>query len=244
MNDKKLAAGDFSAWATKMRRVLDDECSAEVPCGGCTACCTSSQFIHIEPDEIDTIAHVPAQLLFRAPRTPPGYLVLGYDARGHCPMLIDYKCSIYRHRPRTCRTYDCRVFPAAGVDVQDEHPAIALQARRWQFRFPERTDQIRHEAIIKAARFLANDESLLADNGPASSTRRAVLALEIHELFFQLDETGRPSLVDPEPETIRNRLEHVRQGARAGTENGLVNDAVLRDPVWQAPEPGTEEAGT
>ena len=71
MNDKKLAAGDFSAWATKMRRVLDDECSAEVPCGGCTACCTSSQFIHIEPDEIDTIAHVPAQLLFRAPERLP-----------------------------------------------------------------------------------------------------------------------------------------------------------------------------
>ena len=35
----------------------------------CTACCTSSQFVHIEPDETDTLAHIPAALRFPAPGT-------------------------------------------------------------------------------------------------------------------------------------------------------------------------------
>ena len=60
-----------------------------MPCGTCTACCTSSQFVHIGPDEVDTLAHIPAELLFPAPRMPKGHVLLGYDERGHCPMLID-----------------------------------------------------------------------------------------------------------------------------------------------------------
>ena len=32
-------------------------------------------------------------------------------------MLVDGRCSIYEHRPRTCRTYDCRIFTATGLDV-------------------------------------------------------------------------------------------------------------------------------
>jgi Fe-S-cluster containining protein len=35
-------------------------------------------------------------------------------------MLIDNRCSIYPHRPRTCGTYDCRVFPAAGLDNDEK----------------------------------------------------------------------------------------------------------------------------
>ena len=31
-------------------------------------------------------------------------------------------CSIYDHRPRTCRTFDCRVFAAAGVAVDADKP--------------------------------------------------------------------------------------------------------------------------
>ena len=48
---------------------------------------------------------------------------MGFDERGRCPMLTDAGCSIYAHRPRTCRTFDCRVFTAAGLSP--ESPAIA-----------------------------------------------------------------------------------------------------------------------
>ncbi|MFI5042361.1 MAG: YkgJ family cysteine cluster protein, partial [Acidimicrobiales bacterium] len=104
--DPDLAAGDFSSWVAEIRVALRGERGSEVPCGGCTACCTSSQFVHIAPDETDTLSHIPAELLFRAPLLPPGHVVLGYDERGRCPMLVDARCSIYEHRPRTCRTYD------------------------------------------------------------------------------------------------------------------------------------------
>ncbi len=39
-------------------------------------------------------------------------------------------------RPQTCRTYDCRIFPAAGLGMDDDEGLIARQARRWQFSFP------------------------------------------------------------------------------------------------------------
>ena len=62
-----LSAGDFSDWMVEMQGALRGERGSDVPCGGCTACCTSSQFIDIAPDERDTLTHIPAELLFAAP---------------------------------------------------------------------------------------------------------------------------------------------------------------------------------
>ena len=94
-----MAAGDFSQWLTQMAAALRGERGSEVPCGDCTACCTASQFVHIAPNETDTLSHIPKELLFAAPRLPRGHKLLGYDDRGYCPMLIDGACSIYAHRP-------------------------------------------------------------------------------------------------------------------------------------------------
>src|SRR5438445_2891533 len=151
--DRDLPAGDFSSWVVDMQGAIRGEGGSEVPCDGCTACCTSSQFIHIEPDEADTLARIPAELLFPAPGRPGGSVLLGYDENGHCPMLIDGKCSIYEHRPRTCRTYDCRIFAAVGLDVDAEDPRkapIALRAQRWRFSFPTDDDRQRHNAVRAA----------------------------------------------------------------------------------------------
>src|SRR3954471_9741429 len=131
--EEPLPAGDFSSWLADLRSALRGERDADVPCGDCTACCTSSQFVHIGPEETDTLAHIPAELLFPAPRMPRGHVLMGYDERGHCPMLIDGRCSIYDHRPRTCRTYDCRVFPAAGVEVDAGQDAIGRRVGQWRF---------------------------------------------------------------------------------------------------------------
>jgi uncharacterized protein len=176
-DESDLPAGDFSAWLRGMEAALRDGAPAVVPCGGCTACCTSSQFVHIEPDEADTLAHVPPELLFPAPGRPPGHVLLGYDENGHCPMLVDDRCSIYEHRPRACRTYDCRIFAAAGLDVDaedDRKAPIARRARRWRFAFPTDDDRRRHGAVRAAARSL-----------PATSvTQLAVRAIEHHEEFM------------------------------------------------------------
>lgn len=200
-----LAAGDFSSWMSEMQRAIDGEGDARVPCAGCTACCTSSQFVHIGPDETDTLAHIPAELLFPAPRLPDGHVLLGYDQRGHCPMLIDNRCSIYEHRPRTCRTYDCRIFPATGVRLDDdEKELIARQARRWQFSFPTATDRDRHNAVRVAATFLDEHPAVVAEQtGPTNATQRAVLAIEVHGAFLRRDPvTNLTTVIDPDPDVI------------------------------------------
>lgn len=175
-----LDAGDLSSWVAGMRAALRGERSADVPCGSCTACCTSSQFVHIGPDERDTLAHIPAELLFPAPRAPRGHVLMGYDERGHCPMLVDGGCSIYEHRPRTCRTYDCRIFTATGIVVDEGSRArIADRARRWRFRHPTEADRVLQEALEAAAAFVR----ARAGTG-VTSTELAVRAVEVHERFI------------------------------------------------------------
>ncbi|MDQ2727267.1 MAG: YkgJ family cysteine cluster protein [Actinomycetota bacterium] len=204
-----LAAGGFSSWTAGMLGAIRGQHASDVPCEGCTACCTSSQFVHIGPDETDTLAHIPAEVLFPAPRRPAGHVILGYDERGHCPMLVDGRCSIYEHRPRTCRTYDCRVFPAAGLaPAGDDKILIARQARRWQFSYGTPADRDRHEAVQAAATFLARHTELLPPGAStADATQLAVLAIEIHDLFASSTGDASGSVVgEPDPEVVRARL--------------------------------------
>jgi Fe-S-cluster containining protein len=182
-----------------MGAALQGKQDSRVPCGDCAACCTSSQFVHIGPDETDTIAQIPAKLLFPAPGLPRGHVLLGYDDRGHCPMLVDGRCSIYEHRPRTCRTYDCRVFPAADVSADDDKIFIVRQSRRWSFGFPTAKGRLEHEAVRAAARFLVERrDELPARIRPANATQLAVLALEVHRAFLtRAEPSGRAMLLEP-----------------------------------------------
>ena len=195
-----------------MRGVLRDGATADVPCGTCTACCTSSQFVHIEPDEADALAAIPSALLFPAPGLPEGHVLLGYDEKGHCPMLQEGACSIYEHRPRTCRAYDCRIFPATGVQLTGgELPLIAEQAGRWRFTHPEPADAVEHDALQRSAAFLRSEARA---PGP-TSTQLAVLAVEAHEAFVTYDEFGQPSPVVPDAAQVRAELD--QRGRRSAT---------------------------
>jgi Fe-S-cluster containining protein len=208
---RELPAGDFSSWMIEIQGAIRAEHGSDVPCGTCTACCKSSQFILIEPDEIATLANIPKELLFLAPRMPRGHVLLGYDEHGHCPMLIDNQCSIYEHRPKTCRTYDCRIFPSTGVEINEEDKSlIAHQVRRWKFNLPTASDKIQQEAVQASATYLDEHKGLLPHEvAPMTPTELAILAIEIHDVFLQRDEnTGHTAVVVPDP--------------------GLVRDAVLR----------------
>jgi Fe-S-cluster containining protein len=207
-----LPAGDFSDWLFAMRAALWGERTSDVPCDGCTACCRSSQFIHIAPDETETLAHIPSALLFPAPRLPAGHVLLGYDEEGCCPMLIGDQCSIYRYRPRTCRTYDCRVFPAAAVELEDnEKTLVAERARRWRFDFPHEKDGRDHRAVQAAAVFLRRHTDLLPNGaGATDPTQLAVLAVETAELFLA---SGRSSDQEPDPPVEVVRVALASRGA-------------------------------
>jgi Fe-S-cluster containining protein len=168
VTEDPVPAGELSSWFAAMEVALRGEGESDVPCGRCTACCRSAQFVHIEPDETDTLAHVPAALRVRAPGRPRGHVVLGYDEHGRCPMLGEHGCTIYEHRPRTCRTYDCRVFAATGIAPDPTQPAVAERVRRWRF-----------VVDTPAARRLRHElERAAADRADLPPTRRAVAAVE------------------------------------------------------------------
>ena len=145
--------------------------------------------MHIEPDERDTLAHIPAALLFPAPKLPMGHVLMGYDDKGHCPMLVDDKCTIYEHRPRTCRTYDCRIFPATGVELDEgEYVDIARRTRTWRFDFDDDTDRAEYDAVRAAAQFVRDRMDDHPDGpAPTNPIRHAVLAIEMHTRFLPSD---------------------------------------------------------
>jgi uncharacterized protein len=198
------AAGTLSGWLVGMEQALAGRHGSEVPCDGCTACCRASQFIHIEPDEAATLARVPASLRFPAPGLPAGHVVMGYDQHGHCPMLVDDCCSIYDDRPRACRTYDCRVFPATGLepDGVGQEP-IVDRVRRWRFDPETREELIRHDALRLAAAYLGNHPEVFPSGAaPVNTTQLAVLAVELHEQFL----AG-----EPDPGSVRVQIDRHRQ---------------------------------
>jgi uncharacterized protein len=198
-----VPAGDFSAWLHRTRSAQADNGSADVPCGECIACCTSSYFIHIGSDEAQTLRRIPKALLFPAPGLPKGNVLLGYDAQGRCPMLVGGKCSIYEDRPQTCRSYDCRVFPAAGIDAggKDKEP-INRRIRRWKFSYSADADRNTHAAVRAAAAFL-RDHAHCFPPGivPSNPTQLAIFAVKVYEVFLadhDASDAAGPTHTDPE----------------------------------------------
>jgi uncharacterized protein len=178
-----LPAGEFSSWLRSTRITLLEDSGADVPCGGCTACCTSSYFIHVGPDETRTLARIPGELLFAAPDLPKGNVLMGYDGNGRCPMLTDGACSIYEQRPLTCRNYDCRVYAAAGIDA--DRDLISRRARRWAFGYPAGEDREQHAAVRAAARFVREHAECFPGGAvPGDPAQVAILAIKVYEIFL------------------------------------------------------------
>ena len=195
--EQDLPAGAFSSWLRHIRIAQINDHGVDVPCGACLACCKSSYFIHIRPEETQTLACIPRKILFPAPGLPKGNMLLGYDERGCCPMPVNDRCSIYEHRPLTCRGYDCRVFVAAGIEADDDNKAlITRHVRRWKFSYPTRLDRDQHAAVQAAALFLRECEKRLpAGFVPSNTTQLAVLAIKVYDVFLdytgEFHETGR-----------------------------------------------------
>jgi hypothetical protein len=201
----RTPAGSFAAWLHLTRTAHLHDTGVDVPCGACTACCTSSYFIHVRPEETRTLSRLPDELLVAAPDLPKGHLVLGYDGSGRCPLLQDGACSIYEHRPLACRAFDCRVFAAAGIAA--DRPAITRRARRWAFDHSTEDDHALHAAVRAAARFVReHPECFTGGADPGTPAHVALLAIEACDVFVEAsDEHG-----------------HVRRGSAAKTVAAVV----------------------
>jgi Fe-S-cluster containining protein len=184
-NTADLPAGGFSQWLSQTRAAQRSNEDVDVACGACNACCKSSYFIHIAPTESGTLRRIPKQLLFAAPGLPAGNVIMGYDENGRCPVLVDEKCSIYADRPQTCRTYDCRVFPAAGIDGGgNEKELLNQRIRRWKFSYASPSDRADHAAVQASAAFLQRQADKFPSGFvPRNPAQLAVLAVIVYDVF-------------------------------------------------------------
>jgi Fe-S-cluster containining protein len=181
-------AGDFGQWLADFRNASGAGTSVDVPCGSCAACCESGQLIPVGADETDALAHIAPDALTPMP-DHPGIRVLRHDAAGRCSQLRAGGCSIYPHRPRACRTYDCRIFAAAGV--QPDKPRIAAAAQRWRFSYASAEAHQRHDDVRTAAVLLGFPGGLTS---PVSPTQRALAAtFSADELESRSDRSDQAS---------------------------------------------------
>jgi hypothetical protein len=142
-------------------------------------------FIHIQPEEIQAIKRIPPEILFQAPWLPKGHLMMGFNEQGHCPMLVDNKCSIYDVRPQTCRDYDCRVFAATGVAVDlKRQPEIAKRVAQWVFQHDSAASKDEQARLKSAAAFLCQNRDLFPpDSISYNPSEIALLAIGIYKAF-------------------------------------------------------------
>ena len=184
------SAGPFSLWLEQTIQSLHNIKGAYVPCGSCTACCRSSYFITIRPDDTQTIEHIPGELLFPAPNLPEGSRVLGYDRKGNCPVFKKGRCSIYAYRPLTCRQYDCRVFSATGLDpAVDGKILVSERSKSWHFDFPAKRDREEFSAVQMAAQFLNTFRDRFPRKSfPSNTTQLAVKAVSLYQVFLGFED--------------------------------------------------------
>jgi len=213
-----LSAGDFSAWLGRIREALltegwDGRRLQRVR--------RLLQLVvlhaHQGPDETRALALIRDELLVAAPGLPEGHVVLGYDDDGRCPMLGDGLCSIYEHRPLTCRGYDCRVFAARGIAAGGgDRAKITQRARRWRFDYPTRRDRREHAAVQATAQFIQGHAECFPGGAvPRDPSQSAILAIKAYGVF--LEEDGAPPEGDP-----------VSSGTRSAPADVEVAEAVVK----------------
>lgn len=189
----RVDAGDFGIWLARTLASFQGNAGADVPCGDCRGCCTSSYFIHVRPHEQRTLAVVPARLLSSAPGLPRGHQLIGFAADGSCPLLHDRTCSIYEHRAQTCRDYDCRIFAAAAIPAGGADKArINQRVRDWAFTYASAQDVCAHDAVKAAAAFIQTHRaSFPGGRVPSAPGDLAVLAIKVHRVFLVPEAKGR-----------------------------------------------------
>src|ERR1700733_5439770 len=157
----EIPAGDFLDWLQHFRASLLGNQGSDVPCGDCRGCCISGYSVQIRPHDAGARALIPAELLARVQGFARDELPPAGGPDGTCPMLRDNECSIYESRPQTCRDYDCRVFAASEVSVDEQaQPEIADRVKAWVFDYESEASSEEHAILKEAAAFLQKNRDL------------------------------------------------------------------------------------
>lgn len=99
--------------------------SKPVPCNGCTACCDAVKVrVHAARESPEDLQHL--DLIPEPDAVVAGSMLLRKREDGACVHLGPTGCTVYEHRPRTCRMFDCRIGAVAGLREHfgpDNHPS-------------------------------------------------------------------------------------------------------------------------
>lgn len=176
----------FHSYMVEAQENIRTSKEQNVPCGTCTACCTSSYFKVVEADEVETINKIPKHLRHYSPGLSEGSILIGYDSNGHCVMLKDGQCSIYDFRPKMCREFDCRVFVVSGLQVEEDDKAlISKRVENWEIIYENGLKQIDHDKLKKVAKFLEeNRNDLGLEIIPDNSTELSNFVLRYYDDFL------------------------------------------------------------
>lgn len=157
----------------------------QVACGECVGCCTSSYFIQVRAQEKTALSRIDPMHLFASPDDPRNQL-MRHDEQGHCPMFKQGRCSIYEDRPDTCRTYDCRVFAAAGINAGKDKPVINERIASWRFEYGGEMDRAEHRAVSAAAAFIRQHPiDFPGGRVPSRPSEVAVIAIKAYRVFLR-----------------------------------------------------------
>jgi Fe-S-cluster containining protein len=202
MPSRHIDAGPFGEWLTQMRASLRGYGGTEVPCGECRGCCVSSYHIPVRPEDVQARTRIPDEYLITASGQLPGHFMMTYREDGTCPMLRQGNCSIYEHRPQTCRDYDCRIFAAAGIEAGGaDKPVINQRVREWLFRYGSLDDRRAHEAVLAAAAFIRDQRAAFPGaRAPTAPTGIAVLAIKVYSVFLD------PGVAKREPAQVARAI--------------------------------------
>ena len=201
-----VPAGSFGVWLSGMRAVLRGQCEADVPCGDCVGCCVSTYMIPLRPDDSQVLGSVPDRYLMIERQGAGIRYQMKPREDGTCPVFNDGGCSLYAHRPQTCRDYDCRVYSATGLVPDGDRPVIRERVEAWRFSYSSETELADARAIRSAAAFLlANRAAFPPGFRMESAAAAAVLAMKVYPVFREGRDQGIPE------HTVARILEALRQ---------------------------------
>ena len=181
----EIPAGPFSSWLREMRAALAGTSGMNVACGSCRGCCTSSYFIKVRAHEHAALEGIGPDKLRPVPGATNGAQLMGFHENGHCFMFSKGNCTIYAHRPETCRTYDCRVFTAASMTAGEGKTEINERVASWRFDYPSARDREEHRAVTAAANFLRQHiVRFPSGHVPSRPSDIAVLAVKSYQVFL------------------------------------------------------------
>ncbi len=205
-------AGSVAQFLTEHRAwQLSGKAERNVPCNGCTACC-HHHIIEVDPsvDDMSKLDVVESD----------GKLILRETSDGTCVHLGPQGCTVHAHRPRVCRSYDCRLFSLFFITNPHRKPPLPM----WEFDANSLEERATRAAMQMAAmknRSAEGQEEALA---AASSQWQELLPLARQQLehFAKLPRAQREALQQRARAAITSGTEEERAEASAAIERCIL----------------------